>query len=100
MKWCWRRFTAKLFGQQDSRKGQFLTTLSFVLSLLAFLLPTEAQSLSAPFARISDPDGVTYSQTVTGGGGVFVDNSLSPISEDWAAGAAAIPGSFSASASI
>jgi len=71
MKWCWRRFTAKLFGQQDSRKGQFLTTLSFVLSLLAFLLPTEAQSLSAPFARISDPDGVTYSQTVTGGGGAF-----------------------------
>src|SRR5215472_8340451 len=95
MKWCWRRFTAKLSGQQDSRKGQLLTALSFVHSLLVFLLPPEAQSLSAPFARMTAPDGVTYSQTVTGGGGgAFVDNSLSPISEDWAAGAAAIPGSF------
>ena len=71
MKWCWRRFTAKLFGQQDSRKGQFLTTLSFVLFPMVFLLPPEAQSLSRTFTRMTDPDGVTYSQTVTGGGGAF-----------------------------
>ena len=99
MKWCWRRFTAQLSGQQDSRKGQFLTALSFVLSLLVFLLPTEAQSLSGTVARMTAPDGDPYSQTVTGGG-PFLDNSLSPSSEDWAAGAAAIPGSFGASATI
>ena len=90
MTWCSRRFTAKLSGQQDSRKGQFLTALSFALSQLVFLLPTEAQSLSRTFTRITDPDRVTYSQPGTGGGGAFLDNSLSPISEDWAAGTAAI----------
>src|SRR5215831_19510435 len=100
MKWCWRRFTAKLSGQQDSRKGQILIALSFVLSLLVFLLSTEAQSLSRTFARITDPDGVTYSQSVTGGGGAFLDNSISPLGEDWAAGSAAKLGSFGVSATI
>ena len=71
-----------------------------MLSLLVFLLSPEAQSLSRTFTRITDPDGVTYSQTVTGGGGAFLDNSISPLGEDWAAGTAAILGSFGASATI
>ena len=100
MTWCWRSLPAKLSGQQDSRKGQFLTALSCVPSLVVFLLPTQAQSLSGTFARMTDPDGVTYSQTVTGGGGAFWDNSLSPIGKDWAAGAAARPGSLGASTTV